>query len=150
MRDDGPRDAHGGGVRAEVEVVHEDVEVGEVLDGERDEPPEGRLRAGGGERAGEVDERHEEGVRVRGGAEGQVEDLWGGVRGGWRDRWERIERERGEGGRFGTYEDVQADEEELPCVVGGADGEVLGLDVERVSTVEGLSAGRTREARDAY
>ena len=51
---------------------------------------------------------------------------------------------------MGTYEDVQADEEELPCVVGGADGEVLGLDVERVSTVDRLSAGRAREVRDAY
>ena len=54
----------------------------------------------------------------------------------------------GEGGR--TYEDAHGSPEELPCVVGGADGEVLGLDVERVSTVEGLSAGGTREARDAY
>ena len=78
--DDGPRDANGGSVRAAVEVVHEDVGVGEVLGRERDEPPEARLCAGRGERAGEVDERVEESVCVGVRAEGQVEDLRWGLR----------------------------------------------------------------------
>lgn len=56
-----------------------------------------------------------------------------------------------EGGRRGiTYEDVQADDEELPCVIRGADGEVAGLNVVRVLTVGGLSASGTEKARETY
>lgn len=64
VADDRAGRAHCGSLGAGLQEVDGDEEVGEVDDGEREEPEEGRLRAGRGERGGEIDEHHEERARV--------------------------------------------------------------------------------------
>ena len=76
VTDDRAGRAHRGGLRAGLQEVDGDEEVGEVDDGEREEPEEGRLRTGRGERGGEIDEHHEERARVYESFEGAIYALW--------------------------------------------------------------------------
>lgn len=75
MADDSTGDADGSGAGAAHEEVHADEHVGEVDDGEGDEPEEGRLGPGWSEPGGDVGKREEERAGVHEGAEGNVEAL---------------------------------------------------------------------------